>query len=480
MLSSGDGYTGGKTFFQDRVEELVTVVPDAESFNVRSPLTEPPEGLEAALRVFLLGVADANLKRVEENRSMMVQAHQNTGPHQIYRRWIEALIDDWQRGLAAGGAHGDEVRAGFMSAYVELSKTAKTLETFDDLMDNVPERAAELRIVEVNSTAQAEKVIKWKSAYYWLLIGGMKLDRGFTVEGLTVTYMPRPIAANADVLQQRARFFGYRGEYIDYCRVYLLGSAKSAFVGYIADEEFLRESLQAHEGHPLSAWKRDFILHRQFAQPTRVGVVGRRTARRRGRSDWIWPKSMHLGVDVRTANAALFATQKIRYDDDLADAATVFADAVDQRGAASPRNLAITGVPLKEALDFLLSVRLATREDSLLMTTVTMELARIVRQSVLPTASFVFMGGLEVPPGRGRQLDVVRQTIHVGMNPQGAVGRQVIYSGDDKFRSLEEVTIQLRNLRLSDSVPFDEYSKVPWLAISLPNGISRDFLLDLD
>lgn len=38
-------------------------------------------------------------------------------------------------------------------------------------------------------------------------MGGQKLDRGYTVKGLTVTYMPRPLGVgNADNIQQRARF----------------------------------------------------------------------------------------------------------------------------------------------------------------------------------------------------------------------------------------------------------------------------------
>lgn len=481
VLSSGSDYTGGKMFFQDHVKNLIKVVPDSETYDARNPLTEPPEGLQDALRVFLLGIADSNLKKVEENRSMMVQAHQNTVPHQIYRDWIRSLLDDWQAGIEVGGEYADEVLVGFRSAYAELAKTVKDLEPFDHLIANIPERTEELRVVEVNSTAQAEKAIKWKSAYNWLLIGGMKLDRGFTVEGLTVTYMPRPLAGNADVLQQRARFFGYRGEYIDYCRVYLLKAAKEAFVDYVDDEEFLRASLKKHEGKPLAEWKRNFILHAQFTRPTRASVIGRQVARKRAGREWSWPKSMHLGPDVRSANRTLFADVLANSRDMVFDAAEL-PGAVDRR--STNHNLARTGVPLDEALDFLMRVRLATTEDSLLLSAFTMQLARVLRHPEDDdprTAAFVFMSGLEVPEGRGRQLRVVRDTIHVGMNPQGATGARVIYSGDDTFRSQSELTIQLRTIHLSDSAPDGEdYSAVPWLAISLPNGVSRDFFVDFD
>lgn len=90
VLSSGTGYTGGKVFFQERVQDLVKVVPNAEMFNPRQPLQEPPNNLQEALRVFLLGIADAHLKGINENRSMMVQAHQQTRPHLAYRRLTRA------------------------------------------------------------------------------------------------------------------------------------------------------------------------------------------------------------------------------------------------------------------------------------------------------------------------------------------------------------------------------------------------------
>jgi Z1 domain len=482
ILSSGPDYTGGKVFFQDRADDLIKVVSDSEIYDTHNPLTEPPEGLQDALRVFLIGIADANLKKIEDNRSMMVQAHQNTGPHQIYRKWISALLEDWQTGIEAGGEYAEEVLVGFRAAYAELSKTVKNLEPFDQLVGNIPERTEELRVVEVNSTAQAEKTIKWKSAYNWLLIGGMKLDRGFTVEGLTVTYMPRPLSDNADVLQQRARFFGYRGEYVDYCRVYLLKTAKQAFIDYVYDEEFLRKSLEQHQTEPLADWKRNFILHDQFARPTRANVIGRNVARKHAGRQWSWPKSMHLGSDVRSANQTLFAEQLARFQGTIFDAAEL--PGVVDRRRSTQRNSARTGVPLDEALDFLIRIRVAAAEDSLLLSAFATQLARVLRQpqSEDPkSAAFVFMNGLKVPEGPGRHLRVVRQAIHVGMNPTGATGDRVVYSGDDTLRSAAEFTIQLRTIRLNDDFSDNEdYSAVPWLAISLPTGVSHDMFVDLD
>lgn len=53
-----------------------------------------------------------------------------------------------------------------------------------------------------------------------IVIGGNKLSRGYTIEGLTVSYYRR-VAGNADTLMQMGRWFGFRPGYRDLVRVFL-------------------------------------------------------------------------------------------------------------------------------------------------------------------------------------------------------------------------------------------------------------------
>jgi len=75
----------------------------------------------------------------------------------------------------------------------------------------------------VNSAEDANERVHWNVAPVHILIGGNKLDRGFTVEGLTVSWLGRPPSTQVDTMVQRARAYGYRRAYLPYCRVY--GSA---------------------------------------------------------------------------------------------------------------------------------------------------------------------------------------------------------------------------------------------------------------
>jgi len=61
-----------------------------------------------------------------------------------------------------------------------------------------------------------------KFSNYNIYLGGNILGRGLTIKGLITTYIIRSAKgkSNVDTVEQRARWFGYKREYIDLCRVY--------------------------------------------------------------------------------------------------------------------------------------------------------------------------------------------------------------------------------------------------------------------
>ncbi len=96
-----------------------------------------------------------------------------------------------------------------------------------------------------------------------------------TVEGLTVTYMPRhPGVGNADTLQQRGRFFGYKRPYLGFCRIYVEQQVLTAFEEYVVHEEEMRRQLEEvrDRNESLTEWKRAFILSPAL-RPCRANVI---------------------------------------------------------------------------------------------------------------------------------------------------------------------------------------------------------------
>ena len=74
-----------------------------------------------------------------------------------------------------------------------------------------------------------------------IVVGGQRLSRGLTLEGLIISYIYRNSMAY-DTLMQMGRWFGYRSNYDDLCRVYM-DSTSQAWYAFIceATDELLAE-----------------------------------------------------------------------------------------------------------------------------------------------------------------------------------------------------------------------------------------------
>src|SRR5690606_2419189 len=108
-------------------------------------------------------------------------------------------------------------------------------------------------VVNGDKDADYEQVDFQKGRVWRILVGGTKLSRGFTVEGLTVTYYRRR-ALQADSLMQMGRWFGYRHGYRDLVRLFIARNAVGprrktfdlyeAFQAIVEDEEEFRAQLR--------------------------------------------------------------------------------------------------------------------------------------------------------------------------------------------------------------------------------------------
>ena len=77
----------------------------------------------------------------------------------------------------------------------------------------------ETRIINGTAKEALEYFEREGEGFNVIAIGGDKLSRGLTLEGLTVSYFLR-IARQYDSLLQMGRWFGYRRAFADVCRLY--------------------------------------------------------------------------------------------------------------------------------------------------------------------------------------------------------------------------------------------------------------------
>ena len=96
----------------------------------------------------------------------------------------------------------------------------------------------EYKRMEDNSSG---KEVPWeKKGYHVIAIGGDKLSRGLTLEGLTISYYLRS-STMYDTLMQMGRWFGYRDGYVDLCRIYSTQNIFTNFQQISTAEKDLRE-----------------------------------------------------------------------------------------------------------------------------------------------------------------------------------------------------------------------------------------------
>jgi hypothetical protein len=279
VLDPGADYVGGRAFFIDS-PSLVQDIPSRDLGSNDSPPPALPETLLEAMRIFVLGVTAEIEKPNYQRRSMLVHPSSQTAVHAVFVQWVRHALDMWRRLLRQpdGDLDRKELLAEFETSHAALSATVPDLPPFARMAPLLRQAMLQIQIEEVNAANGATPIIKWESSPAWILVGGQALDRGFTVQGLTVSYMPRPLAAsgtaNADTLQQRARFFGYKRPYLGFCRIWLEGSVKHALTEYVEHEDALRDSLRSFEqrNRPLAEWRRRFILDGSMA-PTRSNVI---------------------------------------------------------------------------------------------------------------------------------------------------------------------------------------------------------------
>lgn len=442
VLNPGPSYTGGREFFADGTPYVADIEAD-EIPTPDNPLDSPPKSLLRALRLFFVGVASGRVRRDHNprNRSMMVHPARETVSHVQYHTWVQSVRRRWMDTLALSKDEPDRqmLLEEFRTAHAEVAQTVADLEDFDRIAGVLLTAVRTTDVRLINSLAQAKRDIHWNRNYSWILVGGQVLDRGFTVEGLTVTYMPRgPGVGNADTIQQRARFLGYKGSYLGYCRVFLEPKVANLYRSYVRHEEDVRRRLVEHVagGRPLSELRRVFLLDHRL-RPTRQSVIEIDYARPNFARGWCVPRRPQ---DAYTdANRRIVEEFVRRYADRFAD------DAGHVDRQAHQRHLVTEGVPLKVVYDELLTgLQSKDIEDSQIWTS-----ALILVDRYLATHDDARCTVYQMRPDEETKR-LVRNGRIVNLF-QGAypVSTRHVYPGDRELRR-GPVTVQLHVVKLRE------------------------------
>ncbi len=289
LLESGEDYVGGEELFSED-STFPRTIPEAEFVHLfpDNPHGAPcPITLKQSLAYFVLAMYLAQKRGNPKPLSMLIHPSYKKAVHKIYEKWTTEVINSWKLNLSDDSEEifDYELTTFFKGAEDDLRSTVDFPSDWDlrVVLKELPFWMNYIEIRVSNSDRDAVTPSDWKKKPAWILIGGNQLDRGYTVEKLAVTYMPRSLGVgNADTLQQRGRFFGYKKPFQDLLRGWFFYEAIDAYQKYVEHEKSIRESLAEYDRNSkgLKEWRRRFLLDPAF-RPVRQQVISLKIAQKR-------------------------------------------------------------------------------------------------------------------------------------------------------------------------------------------------------
>ena len=306
LLQPGEGYTGGREFFVDHADVVVRPIPTLDEQAPRSLPTQLPKSLVEAFGSFVAGTA--LLLRSDPTAapvSMLVHSTQRNDVQARYHFLLQRLVRRWSE-VASTAQDVDALPQQLMNERERITSLGAPDVSDHDFLEGVRFTLRETTLWLVNSVSDVNKV-DWKVAPVHVLVGGNKLDRGFTVEGLTVTYMNRPASDQVDTLEQRARAFGYRSDLLPYCQFFATPRTLKVLRETVDTEYDLRANLRdwLADGHDVSTWARHVgLLLPQGTKPSRQTVLTT-LSRFNERPGWHQLRRPSVDPLVRDQNASI-------------------------------------------------------------------------------------------------------------------------------------------------------------------------------
>lgn len=257
-LDPPTNYFGASRVFIDDARSIICHIDDNEDFlplkhEKNTPVHSLPPSLIEAVRTFVVARA-IRLVRGHANQhcSMLVNASRFTDVQRQIRNEIHVRLEAIQASCRVNGAK--PVAAALRDPELKALHDAwekhyrRTGPDWPAIQAVLHEAASPIRVVEVNSRSSGtlNYLEHEKTGLNVIAVGGFSLSRGLTLEGLMVSYFLRN-SMMYDTLMQMGRWFGYRPDYEDLCRVWMLEEAESWYRHIALSIDELREEMRRME-----------------------------------------------------------------------------------------------------------------------------------------------------------------------------------------------------------------------------------------
>ncbi len=238
--------------------DIIRHIPeeDLDALENLGPGSDCPTILGDALLAFLLSSC-ARLARGQEDKhfTMFVHPSQRTDDHAAFRDVIETEMETFAVQAGRSKNFPDfTARAKEMwehdfvpviEAYGDNPQPAPAFETIWKFAKTVTD-AIEFKTLNYNSQDELDYTLPPKR---YVVIGGNRLSRGLTLEGLSVSFFTRN-ATTYDTLLQMGRWFGFRPGYADLTAIYVEEAMANQFADLARVELELRADLAKYARKP--------------------------------------------------------------------------------------------------------------------------------------------------------------------------------------------------------------------------------------
>jgi hypothetical protein len=242
-----------------RIEDFQNFVPNGHRSSDMLP-QNTPQSLLLAIKCFIITCAIRRLRGQDNvHNSMLVHVSRFVNWQRQIRDIVQNIFDFYRRGIEMNiPAVIEEMRQAFESdneAYKSYRTTSRQIlnseladidphiqeHEWSNVLTHLNDAALRIQVREINGgSADALNYFDHRNGLSVIAIGGDKLSRGLTLEGLSVSYYLRA-SRMYDTLMQMGRWFGYRPGYVDLCRLFTSRELNEWFCHIALASEELRD-----------------------------------------------------------------------------------------------------------------------------------------------------------------------------------------------------------------------------------------------
>lgn len=217
-----------------------------------------PPSLREAMFSFVLSATVKKIRRCDPRHStMLVHVVRYTNVQERVAVQVEVALKEIVQRLEHGdGGRHPSVIEEFKGLWVrdfeptseqcrKILQEVLTLPEWSEIEENLLSVASSIRVKIINGSAGdvLDYEVNREAGMNLIAIGGDKLSRGLTLEGLTTSYFLRA-SRMYDTLMQMGRWFGYRDHYADLCRLYTSAELVEWLTHIAAASEELRREFE--------------------------------------------------------------------------------------------------------------------------------------------------------------------------------------------------------------------------------------------